>query len=331
MLSSLFLLSNFVEKDPGIIIGPISKLLGFVINIVFNFVHMLTTNHSLGISIILFTLLVRFALLPLNYKQQKSMYIMQKIQPEMKKIQDKYKNSKDPEAPRKMQMEMSKLYQKHNCNPFGGCLPLLLQLPILFALFYIMKNPYIYISKINDIYVQIATAIQETNGYIDVISPIASSMTPPKLDGVFNITVLADLQKYLSKFSPEQWVQIQEALPSLNIGELLAQKNNIETFLGINLVETVGLKFPNIIIVILSGATTFLSGFIISKSSKSTDPNVKMQQKIMNIIMPIPILLFTINVPAGVGIYWIAGNIVQIFNHIILTKYCEKKFKDLVI
>lgn len=331
-MDSLILLKNFVEQDPGFIIGPIAKLLGFIINIVFNIVYTLTIENSLGIAIILFTLLVRFALIPLNYKQQKSMYIMQKLQPEMKKIQEKYKNnSKDPEVARKMQMEISKLYQKHNCNPFSGCLPLLIQLPILFALYAIMKNPYVYISQLNDIYTQIATAIQQTDGYIDVISPIASSMTPSNLDNVFNITILEDLQKYLSKFSPEQWAQIKDALPTLNIQELLAQKTSIETFLGINLIETVGFTFPKVLIAILSAGTTFLSGYIISKSSKSTDPTVKMQQKVMNIIMPIMILFFTVKVPCGVGLYWIAGNVVQIFNQVILTKYCEKKFKDMVV
>lgn len=332
MLNSLFLLTNYVEKDPGIIVGSISKILGFIINLVFNFVYSLTANHSLGITIILFTIIIRFLLTPLNYKQQKSMFIMQKLQPELKKIQEKYKNDKkDPEAMKKMQIEVNRLYAKYNCNPLSGCLPLFIQLPIFFALSFIMKNSYLFVSQIGDIYTQIATAIQSTNGYIDAVSPIASSITPPSLDGYFNITNLADLQKYLVKFSPEQWEQLQSALPTLNISNLLEQKISIETFLGINLTENVGFAFPKVLIALLSALTTFLSGWIISKKSKSDDPAIKMQQKVMNIVMPVMMGFITINIPCGVGIYWIAGNIVQIVQQAILTKYCEKKFEDLVI
>lgn len=332
MLNSLFLLTNYVEKDPGFIVSGISKILGFIIDIVFKLVYTLTTDHSLGITIILFTIIVRFLMIPLNYKQQKSMFIMQKLQPEMKKIQDKYKNnSKDPEAAKKMQMEISRLYSKHNCNPLSGCLPLFIQFPIFLSLYFIMKNSYLFVSQIGDLYEQIAYAIQNTDGYIEVIAPIAGDITPLNLDGKLDVAILHDLLKYINKFSPSQWEQIQNALPSLDIGNLLAQKTSIETFLGINLTETVGTKFPKVLIALLSALTTFLSSWIISKKSKSDDPNIKMQQKIMNIFMPIMMGIITINIPCGVGIYWIVGNIVQIIQQSILTKYCENKFKDLAI
>lgn len=332
MLNSIFVLSNFIEKDPGAIVGTISKILGFILNFVFNIIYSFTVNNSLGITIILFTIIIRFIMLPLAYKQQKSMYIMQKLQPEIKKIQEKYKNkTKDPEATKKMQIEMSNLYSKHKYNPFGGCLPLLVQLPLFIALYFIMRNSYLFISEISNIYTELAQNILNTDGYIDAIKPIAQSLTPSSLDGRFDITVLADLKKYLNKFSVQDWIQLKDALPSLNIDPLLDIKNNIEYFVGINLTETVGFRFPKVLIAIISGFTTFLSSWIISRKSKSDDPNVKMQQKIMNLIMPIMIGGFTVNIPCGVGIYWIAGNIVQIFQQLILGKYCENKFENMEV
>lgn len=329
---NIFILSTFVEKNPGIIVGSISKLLGFIINLVFNLVYSITDAHSLGITIIIFTIIIRLLMLPLNYKQQKSMFIMQKIQPELKKIQDKYKNDKkDPEAMKKMQVEISRLYSKYNCNPFSGCLPIFIQLPIFFALYFIMKNSYLFVSEIANIYNQIASAIQSTDNYIDVISPIASSMTPPKLDGYFNITNTPDLLKYLAKFSPQQWNDIQLALPSLNISDLLAEKSSIETFLGLNLAETVGFKFPKVIIVLLSALTTYLTIWVTSRKSSSQDPAVVMQQKIMSIFMPLMMAYVTTQIPCGVGIYWIVGNLVQVVQQFILNKYCENKFKDMTI
>lgn len=92
-------------------------------------------NVSYGLSIILFTIIVRVILLPLNLKQIKSQAVMQEMQPEIKKIQEKYKND-----PQKAQQEMMKLYKEKGANPMSGCLPLLIQLPILWALFYVFRT-----------------------------------------------------------------------------------------------------------------------------------------------------------------------------------------------
>ncbi|MFW5980187.1 MAG: YidC/Oxa1 family membrane protein insertase [Bacillota bacterium] len=86
--------------------------------------------HNYGLAIIMFTLIIKFALLPLTIKQTKSMNEMQKIQPEMKKIQEKYDDDKE-----KQQQEMMKLYQEHGVNPAAGCLPMILQLAILIPLY----------------------------------------------------------------------------------------------------------------------------------------------------------------------------------------------------
>lgn len=92
-------------------------------------------NINYGISIILFTLIVRLLLLPLNIKQTKSQAKMQEIQPELKKVQDKYKND-----PQKQQQEVMKLYKEYGANPMSGCLPLLIQMPVLFAMYYVYYN-----------------------------------------------------------------------------------------------------------------------------------------------------------------------------------------------
>lgn len=326
MFNSIFILNNLIEKDPGFIVGPISKLLGIIINFVFKFVYMITTDHSLGLTIILFTIIVRLLLIPLNYKQQKSMYIMQKIQPEMKKIQDKYKGNKDPEVAKKMQMEMSKLYSKHNYNPLGGCLPIFIQLPIFIALYFIMKNAYLFVTDIGNLYTEIANQILATPGYADVLVPIVQPLVPKGM--TIDISQLPDLLKALNKFTPNDWATIQSSLPTLEISSLLEQKSNIEYFLGINLAETVGLSFPKVLLAVLSGATTFLSSWIISRKNKSDDPTLKMQQKIMNIVMPLMMTFFTISIPCGVAIYWIVGNLVQVVQQIFLNRYCEKKFAE---
>jgi len=92
-------------------------------------------NVSYGIAIILMTAIIKLVLLPLNYKQTISMLRMNEIQPEVKKLQDKYKND-----PKRSQEEMMKLYKEKGVNPMGGCLPMLIQWPILIALYYVFQS-----------------------------------------------------------------------------------------------------------------------------------------------------------------------------------------------
>jgi YidC/Oxa1 family membrane protein insertase len=98
-----------------------------------------------GTSIILFTILVRLVLLPLSIKQTKSMREMQRIQPEMRRIQQKHKGDRQ-----KINEETMKLYKEHGVNPLGGCAPLLLQMPVLFALYWVIKRPLSYMQQIGD-------------------------------------------------------------------------------------------------------------------------------------------------------------------------------------
>jgi YidC/Oxa1 family membrane protein insertase len=131
--------------------GAVSEY-GFLSTIllrILQFFHGLIPNY--GLAIILLTLVVRAALYPLTLKQTKSMASMQKIQPKVQEIKERYKDT-----PQKFNEEVLKLYQKHNVNPLGGCLPLLLQLPILIALYNtiriaveLRKTPFLWISDLS--------------------------------------------------------------------------------------------------------------------------------------------------------------------------------------
>lgn len=320
--------ANMVQKDPTIT-KPIAYVLGFLLNLVFNFVYLLTQNNALGLSIILLTILVRCCMLPLAFKQQKSMFIMQKIQPEIKKIQDKYKEKgSDPEIQRKMQMEMQKLYNKHGYNPFSGCLPMLIQLPIFIALYYILQNPYQFVGHIKSIYTDLGNIMFSTDNFKDILFavPDFDSMIPKSLQP-FTIN-MDNLAKLMNKFSPDQWVYLKEQIPA--ISDTLAVKQNVEYFFGINLTERVGLGFPKIIIPAVSAITTFFSGWLMTRknSNPNMDPAMKTQQKVMNTAMPLFMFYITSTIPGGVGIYWITSNIFQICQQLLINKYYEKKMSD---
>ena len=115
------------------IIAPLEKFFYLIhsgIHLVLPF-----NNISYGLAIIAFTAIIKLVLLPLSIKQTKSTAKMGTIQPEMKKLQEKYKND-----PQKSQQEVMKLYKENGVNPMGGCLPMLIQMPILFALFTVFRK-----------------------------------------------------------------------------------------------------------------------------------------------------------------------------------------------
>lgn len=324
------ILADMIQKDPNLIVKPISIVFGWILNFIFNIISIFTSNYTLGFSIIVLTILTRLCLLPLAFKQQKSMFIMQKLQPEMTKIQKKYENrTQDPEVQRKMNMELQKLYAEKGYNPLAGCLPMLIQFPIFIALYYIMRNPYLFIDKVNMIYTEIANVLLSSTDYVlKAIVPFAYDIIPDRLRGEngFDLMEMQNLIKVISKLTPSQWTEVQAIVPGLD--DALSQKNLVETFFGLNLTETVGWHLNTIFIPVVSGLTTFLSSWIITRKNKPADKNMKTQQRVMNITMPLIMAYITTGLPAGVGLYWITSNIVLIFQQVLISRHYEKQYKS---
>lgn len=327
MLLNLLAVSRNIMKDPGVIVGPIAWILGHVIDFFFNIIYSLGIHaNSLGISIILLTIFTRCLMIPLSYKQQKSMFKMQALSPELKKIQEKYKGSTtDPEIQRKMQMETQKLYSENNVSPFSGCLPMLIQLPIFLGLYHVMQNPFKYIEIINQVYTQLSTivltAAQSDSTVLELVRSFAQFGSVP--DGT---TIDVNLfNRIINILDPGEVDQLRTAIASADFDTAYATKNSIEYFLGLNLTETVGFSLtPKLIIPILSGVTTFLSSWLMTKKNKTTDPAMKSQQRIMNITMPLMMAWITMSLPGGIGVYWIVSNIFQLCQQFFLNRHFEK-------
>ena len=146
-------------RKPNFIFGVIANLLGVIYNALFQFIYGISTNGSLGIAIILFTILVKFILFPLMIRQQRSSFKLQQLQPEMNKIRAKYKDKKDQLSQQKMAVELQEFQKNNGISMLGGCLPLLIQLPILYALFYIFQQAYLYVDVIAQNYTEITNVL----------------------------------------------------------------------------------------------------------------------------------------------------------------------------
>lgn len=326
-------------RKPGVIIGPVADLMGQIYNMLFNLLHSNTSAGSLGLAIIIFTLIVKLLLFPLMVKQQKSSFKMQQIQPELNKIRKKYEGKTDQMSQQRMAFEMQELQKKNGVNMMGGCLPMLIQLPILYALFYLFQNAYVYVDAIGANYTEIANAIINipTALRMEVFQPFAQEFVDmyknvSTIKDGFDMSQVNDVVMLVANMKADDWTTVLTNLGTAgnDLVPLLEAKNEIETFLTIPLVSKAGLSFPGIIIPIAAGITTWLQTKIMNMMNpQNNDPNnpAAAMTKTMLYTMPIMMGVFSITMPAGLGLYWTISNLFGILQQVILTKYYRKKFE----
>lgn len=302
-----------LTKSETFIIGPIANIFGIIMDTIYSTLSGMGII-SLGVSIIVFTLIVRTLMLPLAFKQQKSMKEMQKIQPQLKKIQDKYKDKKDKDNQQNMQMEMNQLYQEHGVSPFGGCLPLLVQFPIIMALFQVLRNIPSYIGQVNVFYSNIATRVMGIDGAETSFIEWADKLLVKDFD-ITNINKVIDV---VGKFSSAQWADFQNLFPQINdvITVNYAQITEIYTFLGINLADKPNLLSIGVLLPVLNVAIQLL----VMKTS-GTGASDNPTQKSMMYTMPLITGFFVSTMPAGLGLYWLIGSLFQYGQQVVINKH----------
>lgn len=320
------------------LLKPFALILSFIFNGIFYVVSLLTTHQSLAITIILFTFVVRTLMMPLMLKQQRSSRVMMRLQPKVEKIQDKYKNKKDPESNQRMQLEIQDLYRKNKANPMSGCLPLLIQMPILFALFEILRNVPFYVNQIGDVYGSIAAQVQNVNGYANLLTSNFENVIKGLSDFEMGTTnSMIDLLYHLSR---EQWNTLKDITGlagNVTFENNYALQEAYNTFgfgaFTFNLSEAPGWAGLGFIFPLISGGSTFLQSFLMQRANErrqkmaSPDGQIKKQNsmKMMTYIFPIMIAFFTASMPLGLGLYWIAGNIFGIFSQMISDSIIDRE------
>ena len=314
--------------SPGFIVGPIAKFMGFLYDILFNFIHSFSETGSLFIAIILFTLLVKIVIMPLTYKQLKGTYRMRQLQPELNKIRAKYEGKTDEESQRRLSFELQEFQKENGAGMFAGCLPMLIQLPILYALFYIFRQPYDYVGIVGELYTKLTEGLLAIGAAerVEVLKPIilANNMT-------VDVAVFEEVSNLVKIMSPANWDSVLAALGNVPAGlaELVAQKNAIEYCFGLGLASNAGWGFPGIIVPILAGVTTYLSSWYMQKKQNSmsggADEMSENMSKSMNIVMPFMMAFITVSTPVALGIYWTLSNVFSLLQTGIIYKMLEKK------
>lgn len=254
--------------------------------------------NNYGLAIIIFTILVRAAMVPLTLKQYKSTAEMQKVQPLLKEVQRKYANDKE-----KLNQETMKLYQEHKINPAGGCLPLLIQMPILFALWQVITKPLTFMLGFSaEKLTELATTANVAKHAYREIDTITYFMKNGLGDKVGN----------LNMFFPTHGGINLGSIPTYHWDLLSADHSKI-----------ILLLLPLIAVV-----TTYLTTRM--SMPKTTDKASNPMGNTMMYISPLMTLIFSFQFPAGLALYWIAGNIFAIGQQYYVNKYVLKK-KEVVI
>ncbi len=315
---------------------PFAIALGFIMEWIFNILNAIGIGN-IGLTIILFTIVIRLILLPMTIKQQKFSKMTQLMQPEMKKIQKKYRGKKDQASMAKQNEEIQELYAKYGVSPSGSCLQMIIQMPILFALYRVMYNIPAYIRPVKELFVNIITPLQSVDGYADKFYQVqqAANIKPGLIHLIQEgqTPTVNQMVDVMNKFTPEAWDQLKETFGSSPdvisaIAENVPKIHDFNQFLfGINLTETpanMGFFSVYLLIPIAAAFFSFLSSYsMMSKSNvDKNDPTAKMTKGMM-IYMPLMSAFISFTVPAGLGLYWAMGSLVMWVQQILINKHLE--------
>lgn len=285
-----------------------ANIFGYILN----WIYLLVKNY--GLAIIIFSVLVKLAMLPLSIKQQKTLKKNEKIQKEMKILQIKHKGN-----PERLNQEMMELYRREKINPFGGCFSLIIQMVLIISMFMLVKSPMTYMTKVDK----------------DVIS--SQIDTIKQEEG----------EKSVSAQYPE--MSIIKYLKNNNMTNNESYINM--DFIGLDLSKVPQENFNDVTVYIIP--VLYVISSVISlkitaqatkkiKEDKEDDGNNKLisqddkkeldqaemtaqMNKSMSWMMPVLSVSISLVAPLGLALYWLVNNIIMIIERLVLNKVFSKE------
>ncbi len=335
------------------------KLLGVIMNVIFEFLDLIGIPN-IGLSIILFTIVIYLLLMPLTIKQQKFSKLSARMNPEIQAIQAKYKGKQDNESMLAMNAETKEVYAKYGVSPSGSCVQLLIQMPILFALYRVIYSMPAYVTKLGDAFGVLADKIMSAADGVEYVKNMSAAAYYAKNFDIAGNTRNAIIDT-LNKVSSTDMATLSEKFGLADLtynGDLIlsnaSTRGLIDTynnFLGLNIgntpMDTIRSSFASnnyllligaVAIPVLAAVTQWINYKLMPQAA--TDDNAKkgqgsdmadsMQQsmKMMNTIMPIMSAWFCLTLPAGMGLYWVIGAVVRSIQQVAINKHIDKMDVD---
>lgn len=267
-------------------IDALASLFGAIVRIIYNLV-----GENYGLSIIIFAVLTKVILFPLNLKQARTMENMKKISPMEQEIRKKYKGNNE-----KMGLEIQKLYSENKINPLAGCLPALIQIPIIIAMFYIVKQPLTYIKQVPS---------EEITEYVQEIVGEDKKVTR------------ADIRNHEITIADDKEI-IDMNFFGVNFGDIPANSVNK------NVKKADRPSYYTLAIPVLSLIFSFIQNKITMKKNNLTEEQIE-QQKTMNLMLPFLSAYISYIMPLALGIYWLIGNICNLISQLLIEKLVKDK------
>lgn len=344
------------------IIGQVAWVLGKIMEGIFEVINFIGLPN-IGLAIILFTIVIYLLMMPLTIKQQKFSKLSAKMNPEIQAIEAKYKGKTDNDSMMAKNQEVQAVYAKYGVSPTGSCLQLLIQMPILFALYQVIQAMPAYVSRIGNTFGILADKIISVdggeflqnsgidtiantvamygrhisesnmhNGIIDVLNKLSST----DMDIIaqhYDLTSLTyEGHLILSNESTRGLLDIYNNFLGLNIGNSPSHIISNAWAAGSYL-----LVFSAVMIPILSAVTQWINVKLMPTQDNNNAnkdgqaANMAASMKMMNNVMPIMSAWFCLTLPSGMGLYWIAGSVVRSIQQVVVNKFIDKMDFDALI
>ncbi len=343
--------SILLSQYDGAILGPIARVLGWIMNGIFWVLDKIGIPN-IGLAIILFTIVIYLLLMPLTIRQQKFSKLSAKMNPELQAIQKRYAGKKDNESMMAMNQETKEVYAKYGVSPTGSCVQLLIQMPILFALYRVFSNVPAYVAQVKEAFFPLVEKLVNTPGATEFLSNSENFTNGAMYARQFaNEAFTSGNVEYMQntfidvlyKASTAEWNNLAANFPDLasEITSTMERMDRYNNFLGLNMGNPPAFMVSEAIstgawlmviaalaIPVLSAVTQWLNVKLMPQADTGSDNDkansMMASMKMMNNIMPIMSAVFCYTLPAGMGLYWIAGSVVRSVQQVAINKHIDK-------
>ncbi len=337
-----------LTQNNMLIIGDVARILGWIMDVLFNFLNNVFGIQNIGLCIILFTIIIYLLMLPLTIKQQKFSKLSAKMNPELEQIRKKYQNKKDNNSMMAMNEETQAIYAKYGVSPTGSCVQLLIQFPILLALYRVIMNVPAYVGGVKAVFIDLANQILEADGGRAFMEQLAADGRIFLENKDFTqVNTIIDVLYKLQESGNATWQMLIDRYPDMESMIVTTQSsiNHMNNF-GINIANSpwniakssiasgsMLLLAGAILVPFLAWFTQWINVKMMPQPSMGDDTNNTMNStmKSMNTFMPLMSAWFCMTLPAGMGIYWIIGAVVRAIQQWSINKYLDKLDLDEVV
>ena len=341
-------------KSSTPIIGQLATVMGWIMDGIYRLLNVFGIQN-IGLCIIIFSILIYALMTPLQIKQQKFSKLSAIMQPELQKIQKKYKGKNDQASMQKMQEETQAVYQKYGVSPTGSCVQLAIQFPILMALYQVIYKIPAYVGSVKDILVSAVTSITGVSGYTEILQQFITDnkMTRVQLVMDGSNATSNSVTDFLYALSPSQWKTLAETSQFSGFTDTLnstaKEISHVQNFFGLNIADqpltyikaafvggSILIAIAAILIPILAWATQMINLKLMPQAAQQGSGDAQQDammnsMKTMNTVMPLMSAVFCFTFPVGLGIYWVASAAVRSVQQLIINKHMDKiQVEDLI-